>query len=74
MVRDASDGDARVVTELYVASANTAWREFEACPPREVTDERVARWQADLGRARYHRWVAEVGPLSSWRGRHWPEP
>ena len=60
VVRDAVAADARTVTEIYVASATAAWSPYERQPVREVTDERVAHWEADLQRPLHHWWVAEL--------------
>ncbi len=62
VVREAVAADARTVTEIYVASATAAWSPYERQPVREVTDERIARWEADLQRPLHHWWVAEPRP------------
>jgi hypothetical protein len=61
VVRDAVAADARTVTEIYVASAITAWAPYERQAVRRVTDERIAYWEADLQRPLHHWWVAELG-------------
>jgi GNAT superfamily N-acetyltransferase len=60
VVREAVAADARMVTEIYVVSPTAAWSPYERHGVREVTDERIARWEADLQRPRHHWWVAEL--------------
>jgi GNAT superfamily N-acetyltransferase len=60
VVRNVVAADARTVTEIYVASATAAWAPYERRAAREVTDERIAHWEADLQRPLHHWWVAEL--------------
>lgn len=50
--------DAAVAAEIYVVSSNAAWGAWQG--PKELTEERIARWAADLVRPRYHWWVAHL--------------
>jgi GNAT superfamily N-acetyltransferase len=57
-LRPAGPADGRAAAEIYVVSSNAAFADFQ--PPKELTKERIARWEVALARPGCHWWLAEV--------------
>lgn len=57
-IRSAVAQDAALAAEIYMVSSNAAWGAWQG--PKELTEERIARWAADSVRPRYHWWVAHL--------------
>jgi GNAT superfamily N-acetyltransferase len=57
-LRPAGPPDGRAAAEIYVVSSNAAFGDFR--PPKELTKEGIARWEADLARPGCHWWLADV--------------